>query len=143
MRLTSKKYKKIKTKMFLKNNSLILFFIKSDTEKVNEIITNSSNSYFIRNKLVNKLIKQSTQVSLKVLFTGVVFFKIFKKYNLDVTKLRHQPLFLGLKLNNKMYCPKQLTKIKTLNYYSNLKHLVISLNNILIINSFKLKKISK
>ena len=55
MHLTFKKYKKIKTKMFLKNNSLILFFIKSDTEKANEIITNSSNSYFIRNKLINKL----------------------------------------------------------------------------------------
>ena len=143
MHFTFRKYKKIKTKMFLKNNSLILFFIKSDTEKANEIITNSNDSYFIRNKLVNKLIQQSNQVNLKALFIGVVFFKIFKKYNLDITKLKHQPLFIGLKLNNKVYCPEQLTKMKTLNYYSNFKRLAISLNKILTINALKLKKISK
>ena len=77
------------------------------------------------NKLVNKLIQRSNQVNLKALLNGAIFFKIFKKHDLNIIKLKRQPLFVVLKLYNQMYSSKQITKMQTLNYYSNFKRLVI------------------
>ena len=144
MNLNLKLYKLLKTKILIENNSLILLFNEIKSE--NTIFFKNYNCYFIRIKLLKKLLQNSKLCNLSNLTNGILIFVTLKKYNLDIKtfeKIKTNSLFMGLKLNNKLYSSKQLKKIKTLNYYLNIKNLHTSLNFNLMCTTLKIKKISK
>merc|ERR1712045_926579 len=107
MNLNLKLYKLLKTKILIENNSLILLFNEIKSE--NTIFFKNYNCYFIRIKLLKKLLQNSKLCNLSNLTNGILIFVTLKKYN-------------------KLYSSKQLKKIKTLNYYLNIKNLHTSLN---------------
>lgn len=142
MKLNLKFYKLLKTKIFIKNNSLILLFNSKDNISLN--ILKNFNSYSIRNKILKKILINSNLYNLINITNGTIIFVTFKNYDLKVknfTNLKNKSLFIGLKLNNKLYSANQLNKIKTLNYYYNIKSLHTLLSSNFIFNSLKLKKI--
>ncbi len=153
MNLNLKSYKLLKTKTFIENNSLVLIFNKLDMDNRNEFSTflNNYKSYLIRSKLTKKILKNSVLCNLNFLINGTVVLIVLKKkkikredFNLKIlTGLETQLLFVGLKLNNKLYSSAQLRKVKTLDYNKNIKNLRNLLNICLMYNSLKLKKISK
>ena len=153
MNLNLKSYKLLKTKTFIENNSLVLIFNKLDMDNRSESSTflNNYQSYLIRSKLTKKILKNSVLCNLNFLINGTVVLIVLKKkkikkedFNLKIlTGLETQSLFVGLKLNNKLYSSAQLRKVKTLDYNKNIKNLRNLLNICLIYNSLKLKKISK
>ena len=153
MNLNLKAYKLLKTKTFIENNSLVLIFNKlnMDIKGESQIFLNNYQSYLIRSKLTKKILKNSILCNLSFLINGTVVLIALKKkkikkkdFNLNfLTELKTQSLFIGLKLNNKLYSSAQLRKAKTLNYNKNIKNFHNILNFYLISNSLKLKKISK
>ena len=153
MNFNLKAYKLLKTKTFIENNSLVLIFNKlnMDIKGESQIFLNNYQSYLIRSKLTKKILKNSILCNLGFLINGTVVLIVLKKkkikkedFNLNfLTELKTQSLFIGLKLNNKLYSSAQLRKAKTLNYNKNIKNLHNILNFYLISNSLKLKKISK
>ena len=153
MNLNLKAYKLLKTKTFIENNSLVLVFNKLNMNIKSEsrIFLNNYQSYLIRSKLTKKILKNSILCNLSFLINGTVVLIVLKKkkikkkdFNLNfLTELKTQSLFIGLKLNNKLYSSAQLRKAKTLNYNKNIKNFHNILNFYLISNSLKLKKISK
>ena len=153
MNLNLKAYKLLKTKTFIENNSLVLVFNKLNMNIKSEsrIFLNNYQSYLIRSKLTKKILKNSILCNLSFLINGTVVLIVLKKkkikkkdFNLKfLTELKTQSLFIGLKLNNKLYSSAQLRKAKTLNYNKNIKNFHNILNFYLISNSLKLKKISK
>ena len=153
MNLNLKAYKLLKTKTFIENNSLVLVFNKlnMNIKSESQIFLNNYQSYLIRSKLTKKILKNSILCNLSFLINGTVVLIALKKkkikkkdFNLNfLTELKTQSLFIGLKLNNKLYSSAQLRKAKTLNYNKNIKNFHNILNFYLISNSLKLKKISK
>ena len=153
MNFNLKAYKLLKTKTFIENNSLVLIFNKlnMDIKGESQIFLNNYQSYLIRSKLTKKILKNSILCNLGFLINGTVVLIVLKKkkikkedFNLKIiTELKTQSLFVGLKLNNKLYSPIQLRKAQTLNYNENIKNFRNLLNFYLMSNSLKLKKISK
>tara|TARA_B110000879_G_scaffold40089_1_gene56328 strand:- start:2441 stop:2902 length:462 start_codon:yes stop_codon:yes gene_type:complete len=153
MNLNLKSYKLLKTKTFIENNSFVLIFNKlnMDIKSESPIVLNNYQSYLIRSKLTKKILKNSILCNLNFLINGTVVLIVLKKkkikkedFNLKIiTELKTQSLFVGLKLNNKLYSPIQLRKAQTLNYNENIKNFRNLLNFYLMSNSLKLKKISK
>ena len=151
MNLNLKSYKLLKTKSFIENNSLVLIFNKLNISSKSEsqIFLNNYQSYLIRSKLTKKILKNSILCNLNFLVNGTVILIVFKKkkikkedFNLNfLAELKTQLLFVGLKLNNKLYSSTQLRKVKTLNYNKNIKNLRNLLNFYLMSNSLKLKKV--
>ena len=153
MNLNLKSYKLLKTKTFIENNSFVLILNKlnMDIKSESPIVLNNYQSYLIRSKLTKKILKNSILCNLNFLINGTVVLIVLKKkkikkedFNLKIiTELKTQSLFVGLKLNNKLYSPIQLRKAQTLNYNENIKNFRNLLNFYLMSNSLKLKKISK
>ena len=151
MNLNLKSYKLLKTKSFIENNSLVLIFNKLNISSKSEsqIFLNNYQSYLIRSKLTKKILKNSILCNLNFLVNGTVILIVLKKkkikkedFNLNfLAELKTQLLFVGLKLNNKLYSSTQLRKVKTLNYNKNIKNLRNLLNFYLMSNSLKLKKV--
>lgn len=115
------------------------------------LFLNNYRSYLIRTKLMKKILKHSILCNLEVLINGTIVLTVFKKeslknndLNLDfLNELKNQTLFVGIKLNNKLYSSAQLRKTKTLNYSKNIKNLRNLLNFHLVSSSLKFKKISE
>ena len=141
MNLNFKIYKLSKTKSILQNNSLILI-----TSKINNknflILKKDYKTYSIRNKLLKKLIKRSVLSNLSFAINGSTILATFKN-TLNIESFLKNKTLIGILLNKKLYSPKQLNKTKTLNYEKNINNLYYLLKFNLMLNSFKLKKISK
>ena len=145
MNLNLKGYKLLKIKLLLQNNSLILIFNKLNS-KTESIKSKNYKSYFIRTKLMKKILRKSILCNLNPLINGMLILIVLKNNNLNlniISKLKTQELFSGVKLNNKLYSAKQLCNLNTFNYNTNIKNLHSLLNVCLMFNSLKLKKISK
>ena len=142
MNLQLKQYKLLKTKLVLENNSLILISNKLNLDYENFLTLKKIYKFYsVRNKLLQNLLKNSVLYNLHSLINGNITLMTLKKK--EVSLLTNKTLFTGLVLNRKLYSIKQLSKLKNLNYNKNIKDLHNLLSFNLVLNSAKLKKISK
>ena len=141
MNLKFKVYKLSKTKLILKNNNLILIASKINNTNYS-ILKKNYKTHLIRNKLFKTLIKCSILSNLGYSINNCTVLLTAKNKTNVESLLKHKAL-IGILLNKKLYFPKQLKKMKTINYEENIKNLCYLLKLNLILNSFKLKKTSK
>lgn len=132
MDLTAKKYKIEKTKKFIKQNRLFIFFnginrnstdwviIEQDLQKIN------FNYYKIFNKTSKLALNDSIFLSIISLINSVTFLlKPLKTENNLHKKILFQKfeslgfLFNAIKINNKIYSKSQIKNLVTLNYKDN------------------------
>lgn len=136
MKLNIKKYKLKKIKNYIKNNKLIFFM-----STVNLKTTKKENfkHFFVKNTFFKKVLKQSIYTNLNFIVNGItnlstikhkhqlhsnIFFNLKKSLN-----SKNANILIALKLNNKIYSPVQITKIKSLNYSQNIGFLHNTLKN--------------
>jgi hypothetical protein len=129
MQLSSKDYKILKTKNFLKKDNLLFFFNSIHRNSNDEIIVEQKikkfnlNHYKIFNKtskttINNSIYKNSNELinSMTVLIKPISNKIELKKSDLSTC---FEPLLfnmLAIKLNNKIYSTSQLKNVVTLNY---------------------------
>jgi len=127
MKFTFKEYKTLKTKKYLKDNKLFFFFNGINQNSRNWIKTEQGlkninfNYYKIFNKTSTKIFENSIFQNSKPIISGITFFIKPSENNSLVSKKNLLNLdmfiFLGLKMNNKIYSPNQIKQIYSLNYY--------------------------
>jgi len=129
---TSKKYKIIKTKNYIKLNSLFIFFnginqnsndwilIEQNLKKIN------FNYYKIFNKTSKKALTNSVFVNMNALINSITFLLKPISIKNEITKQTllnsFEPLLftlLSIKLNNKIYSKAQLKNLFSFNYTDN------------------------
>jgi hypothetical protein len=129
MKFTSKNYKIIKTKSYLKTNNLFFIFSGINQNSSNWIKTEQElkkinfNYYKIFNKTSTKIFKNSIYKNIAHTINSITFFikptlnnKLIKKkvlFNMETF------FFLAFKMNNKIYSSNQLKHVNSLNYYEN------------------------
>lgn len=129
MKFNTKNHKTLRTKDYLKNNNLFLFFSgmnqnSSSWIKTEQVLKNMNLGYYkIFNRTSTKMLENSIYKNNKHLINGMTFFIKLRSNNLKLSKKNVINLetfvFLALKLNNNIYSPDQLKYINFLNYYNN------------------------
>jgi hypothetical protein len=127
MKFSSKDYKTIKTKNYLKNNNLFFIFNGINQNSSNWIKTEQElknknfNYYKIVNKTSTKIFKNSIYKSSEPTINSLTF---FMKPTFNNTLLSKKILFnietfvfLAIKINNKIYSINQMKYVNSLNYY--------------------------
>ena len=135
MKFTSKDYKTIKTKNYLKTNNLFFFFSGINQNSSNWIKTEQGlkttnfNYYKVFNKTSTKTFKNSIYKNIEPAINSITF---FIKPTLNSVLLSKKMLvnletfvFLAVKINNKIYSLEQVKYANSLDYYDN-KQIVIS-----------------
>ena len=130
MEITSKNYKIIKTKNYIKKNNLFLFFSgihrnSNDWILVEQSLKNINFNYYkIFNRTAKKLLNNSIYKTIKPAINSITF--VIKPKTKQVSKqiltASFEPLLfnmLAIKLNNKIYQTTQLKNTYSLNYKDN------------------------
>ena len=131
MQFSSKDYKILKTKNYLKENNL--FFFNSIHRNSNDGIIMEQNLkkfnlnfYKIFNKTSKTTIKNSIYKNSNELINSMTVFIKPASHSIELKKSNLLNCFeslmfnmLAIKLNNKIYATSQLKEIKTLNYKDN------------------------
>ena len=155
MKLKYKAYKLKKTEDYFKKNKILLLFNSINntfTEETSNVpMLQGSKIYSISNNIMKKVLKSSIYLNLTLVINGPVVLVAFQlKSNANAFNLfkklifiKGNNVFLGLKLNRKIYSQLQLTSLSTLDYLENINVLHSSLNNFLGLFSNKCKIISK
>lgn len=133
MKLDIKTYKIKKIENHIKNNKIIFIMstINSKIEKKKDL-----KNFFVTNNFFKKVLRNSIYSNLVFLVQGLTNLSVIKSNTNTVNiqkKLNSQSdnLLIALKLNDKVYSPIQLTKIKSLNYKQNIIGLHKTLKNYL------------
>ena len=129
MQLTSKKYKIIKTKNYIKENNLFFFFNSINRNSNDGIIIEQNfkklnfNYYKIFNKTSKKTLNSSIYKNSTELVNSITLLIKPSSHENELTKPTllnsFQPLLfniLAIKLNNKIYSKPQLKEMFTFNY---------------------------
>ena len=129
MKFTSKDYKTIKTKNYLKTNNLFFFFSGINQNSSNWIKTEQGlkttnfNYYKVFNKTSTKTFKNSIYKNIEPAINSITF---FIKPTLNSVLLSKKMLvnletfvFLAVKINNKIYSLEQVKYANSLDYYDN------------------------
>lgn len=129
MKFTSKDYKTIKTKNYLKTNNLFFFFSGINQNSSNWIKTEQGlktinfDYYKVFNKTSTKTFKNSIYKNIEPTINSITF---FIKPTLNNVLLSKKTLinletfvFLAVKVNNKVYSLEQLKCVNSLDYYDN------------------------
>lgn len=129
MQFSSKDYKILKTKNYLKENSLFFFFNSIHRNSNDGIIIEQNlkkfnlNYYKIFNKTSRTTINNSIYKNSNELINSMTVFIKPISHSLELKKSNllscFEPLMfnmLAIKLNNKIYSTSQLKEISTLNY---------------------------
>lgn len=129
MQFTSKEYKILKTKNYMKENNLFFFFNSVNRNSSDGIVIEQSfkklnfNCYKIFNKTSKKLLNNSVLINSTELINSMTFFiKPVPKINeLKKSTLSNsfEPLLfnmLAIKFNDKVYSKTQLKEIFSFNY---------------------------
>ena len=129
MQFSSKDYKILKTKNYLKENSLFFFFNSIHRNSNDGIIIEQNlkkfnlNYYKIFNKTSKTTINNSIYKNSNELINSMTVFIKPISYSLELKKSNllscFEPLMfnmLAIKLNNKIYSTSQLKELNTLNY---------------------------
>jgi hypothetical protein len=127
MKFSSKDYKTIKTKNYLKNNNLFFIFNGINQNSSNWIKTEQElknknfNYYKIVNKTSTRIFKNSIYKNSEHTINSITF---FMKPDFNNTLLSKKILFnietfvfLAIKINNKIYSINQMKYVNSLNYY--------------------------
>ena len=130
MEITSKNYKIIKTKNYIKKNNLFFFFSgihrnSNDWILVEQSLKNINFNYYkIFNRTAEKLLNNSIYKTIKPTINSITF--VIKPKTIQVSKqillASLEPLLfnmLAIKLNNKIYQTTQLKNTYSLNYKNN------------------------
>ena len=132
MEFSSKDYKTLKTKQYIKTTKLFFFFTGIDRSSNNWILIEQNltnlkfNYYKVFNKTATQTLQNSIYNSIKPVINGTMFLikptsnsKLLSKQTL-INNL--EPLLfimLAIKLNNKIYPTKKLKSLNSLEYYEN------------------------
>ena len=130
MKFTSKDYKILKVKTYLKTNTLFFFFSGINQNSSNWIKTEQElkninlNYYKVFNKTSTKTFKNSIYKNTEPTITSNTFFikpttnkkLLTKKRLLNIETF----VFLAIKINNKVYSLNQLKYINSFKYYENI-----------------------
>jgi hypothetical protein len=132
VQFSSKDYKILKTKNYLKENSLFFFFNSIHRNSNDGIIIEQNlkkfnlNYYKIFNKTSKTTINNSIYKNSNELINSMTVFIKPISHSLELKKSNllgcFEPLMfnmLAIKLNNKIYSTSQLKEINTLNYKDN------------------------
>ena len=129
MKLTLKEYHIKKTKAYLKENSLILFFSGINKNSNDWIYTEQRlktmnfNYYKVLNSTTSKTLKNSIYNNFKAIIHGPTFMMKpadKKTFSISLVLKNFEDLsfvMLCLKLNNKIYSTEQSKDVYSLNYY--------------------------
>lgn len=130
MEITSKNYKIMKTKNYIKKNNLFFFFSgihrnSNDWILVEQNLKNINFNYYkIFNRTAKKLLNNSIYKTIKPAINSITFVikpKI-KQVSKQILTASFEPLLfnmLAIKLNNKIYQTTQLKSTYSLNYKDN------------------------
>jgi hypothetical protein len=127
MKFTSKNYKIIKTKDYMKKNNLFFFFggvnrNSNDWILVEQSLKNMNFNYYkIFNKTTKKTLTDSIFNTIKPAINGIKFLikPKTKQISKQILMTSFEPLLfnmLAIKLNNKIYQATQLKNSYSLNY---------------------------
>lgn len=132
MEFSSKDYKTLKTRQYIKTTKLFFFFTGIDRSSNNWILIEQNltnlkfNYYKVFNKTATQTLQNSIYNSIKPVINGTTFLikptsnsKLLSKQTL-INNL--EPLLfimLAIKLNNKIYPTKKLKSLNSLEYYEN------------------------
>ena len=155
MKLTTKEYKILKTKKYLKNNENFFLFNGSSQSSYDWITTEQEikniafDYYRIFNRTSYNCVNNSTYKNLTLTISGITFFLKQKKSSKTLNKhmlLTNFKTFLfdmlAVKFNNKLYSLKQLEIIYSLRYFEN--NLIFFQFNVTNLKScFKYYKLTK
>ena len=134
MKFSLKEYKKLKTKNYIKNNSILFFFSginKNSSELIKtkqELKKMELDYYKIANKPTVKEMEKSIFSSIKYVAAGPTFLlkqsNDSKKSSITYRQLlsNFEPLLFNLiviKLNNKIYSKEALKNVNSLSYKEN------------------------
>jgi len=130
-----KNYKLTDTEKQLKNNSLVFFYhmtnlsMKSKIKTEQQFVKKKLKAYKINNNLAKIVLKKSIFLNNYSLINGSLSFVLVKNYSnitkkvMNLFELNQNYTLIGVKLNNRLYAPKQLTNLKTLEYKKNINSL--------------------
>lgn len=132
MEFSSKDYKTLKTKQYIKTTKLFFFFTGIDRNSNNWILIEQNltnlkfNYYKIFNKTATQTLQNSIYNSIKPVINGATFL-MKPTSNLELLSKQTlinnlEPLLfimLAIKLNNKIYPTKKLKNLNSLEYYEN------------------------
>jgi hypothetical protein len=129
MQFTSKEYKILKTKNYIKENKIFFFFNSINRNSNDSIIVEQNlkklnfDSYKIYNKTSKKTLKASTYKNSTELVNSITLLikPMFTNFEIKKSTLLQsfEPLLfslLAIKVNNKIYSKNQLKEIFLLNY---------------------------
>jgi len=129
-----KNYKLASIEKQLKN-SLVFFYNTTNINSQNKIKTEQEfvikkiKSYQIHNNLTKIVLKKSIFLNSYNTINGLISFILVKNCNNIIKKIKHllnlnqESTLIAIKFNNKIYSPKQLTNLKTLEYKKNVNML--------------------
>ena len=133
MKFTTKNYKILKTKKYLKKKNLFFFFNGVNRNSNDWILTKQGlkvinfNYYKVFNKTTNQILKSSIYDNFQSIIYGTTFFiqSISNSKPLSINILTNnfeQLLFimLAIKLNNKIYGTTQIKNSSSLEYNENM-----------------------
>jgi len=152
MKFELKRYRLQKTKNYFQKNSIFFMYNVSNLNSKNWLKTEqvlhgyNLKYYKIYNTLSKKFLKKSIFKNTDKLINSSICFIHFDKNNKDLTNFQKlvnlNPLvcMLGIRLNDKIYSTAQLTQISTLNHTNNIKVLNKSLEKLLKLPYYKMKK---
>ena len=142
MELNHKNYKLKKAKNYIKLNKLILFSNKINlATKIKKDSVKGSAVILLRNSFIKKILQNSIYLNLIFLINGLTSLTVINHRNSinfkNLIKLDNKNVLIAVKLNDKIYSPVQLNKLKSFNYIENISNLHGSLKNSLVFPSKK------
>lgn len=151
MQLEKNNYKILKTKKYIKNNSLFFIFnghlnTKNWTSTQQNFFKLNLNSYKIYNNLTKTILRNSIYKNFNLMIHGSIIFVNFKnkKINLEMKNLlNYNKKFrlVCLKLNHKIYSLFQVKNIINFNLKQNISVFCTLLKRSLKMSIYRLKKI--
>ena len=151
MKLEKNNYKILKTKKYIKNNSLFFIFnghvnTKNLTLAQQNFLKLNLNSHKIYNSLTKTILKNSIYINYSFMVRGSMIFVtlVNKKINLKMKNLiDYNKTFklICLKLNHKIYSFLQIKNITNLNFKKNIFIFCNTIKRSIKTSIYKLKKI--
>ena len=152
MKFTNKHFKLKKTKTYFKKESIFFIYTSNnlnskDELKLKQTLTkNHLTSLNIKNNLAKNFIKKSIFKNFSAIMkSSICLVKINNEQKIEKTiktlmNLHNSLTLIGIKINNKIYSTNQITNLHLLNYYKNLINFTKTLNTLVKIPYYKLKK---
>ena len=152
MEFNNKHYKLKKTKTFFQKESFFLIYTSNNLNSKNclklkqTLQKNNLQSTNISNKLAKNFIENSIFKKFSIMLTGSLCLVKMKNHNKinktikELLVLDNSITLIGLKFNKKIYSTNQITNFQLLNYSQNMVTLTKSLNKLVKLPHYKLKK---